>query len=38
VHDAQGSVRAVVGIAYAENRELKQSELDQLTAAARSLP
>ena len=26
VHDAQGAVRAVVGIAYAENRELKQSE------------
>jgi L-methionine (R)-S-oxide reductase len=38
VHDAQGAVRAVVGIAYAENRELKQSEVDQLTAAASSLP
>jgi L-methionine (R)-S-oxide reductase len=38
VHDAQGAVRAVVGIAYAENRELKQSEVDQLTAAAASLP
>jgi hypothetical protein len=38
VHDAQGSVRAVVGIAYAEERELKQSELDALYAQARALP
>lgn len=38
VHDAQGGVRAVVGIAYAEKRDLKQSELDQLSAQAGSLP
>ncbi len=38
VHDAQGAVRAVVGIAYAETRELKQSELDQLAAQASALP
>ena len=38
VHDAQGAVRAVVGIAYKDDRELKQSELDALTAAASSLP
>ena len=38
VHDAQGAVRAVVGIAYAESRELKQSELDDLAAKASSLP
>ena len=38
VHDAQGAVRAVVGIAYAETRELKQSELDDLAAKASSLP
>jgi hypothetical protein len=38
VHDQQGAVRAVVGIAYAEERELKQSELDALYAQARGLP
>ncbi|HEY0709729.1 MAG TPA: GAF domain-containing protein [Polyangia bacterium] len=38
VTDAAGSVRAVVGIAYAGDRELGQAELDVLTAAARSLP
>jgi L-methionine (R)-S-oxide reductase len=38
VHDDQGAVRAVVGIAYAEKRELRQSELDQLAAQARALP
>jgi hypothetical protein len=38
VHDAQGAVRAVVGIAYKEDRELAQSELDALTTAASSLP
>ncbi len=38
VHDDQGAVRAVVGIAYAEERELKQSEIDALLAQARGLP
>ena len=38
VHDAQGAVRAVVGIAYAEQRELRQSEIDALCAQARALP
>lgn len=38
VHDAQGAVRAVVGIAYAEKRDLKQSELDALSSQAGSLP
>jgi L-methionine (R)-S-oxide reductase len=38
VHDAQGAVRAVVGIAYAETREIPQSELDRLSAQASALP
>ena len=38
VHDAQGTVRAVVGIAYQDDRELTQSELDALTTAASTLP
>jgi hypothetical protein len=38
VHDAQGAVRAVVGIAYAEQRELKQSEIDALSTQAKALP
>jgi L-methionine (R)-S-oxide reductase len=38
VHDQQGQVRAVVGIAYKDDRELTESELAALTAAARTLP
>jgi L-methionine (R)-S-oxide reductase len=38
VHDLAGAVRAVVGIAYKDDRELTQSELDGLNAAASSLP
>lgn len=38
VHDTAGAVRAVVGIAYAGDRELGAAELDVLTAAARTLP
>lgn len=38
VSDASGAVRAVVGIAYAGDRDLGQPELDALTAAALSLP
>jgi hypothetical protein len=38
VHDAAGEVRAVVGIAYREERELTQSEFDTLAAAAKTLP
>ena len=38
VHDAAGKVRAVVGIAYREERELTQSEFDELATQAKSLP
>jgi L-methionine (R)-S-oxide reductase len=38
VHDAQGAIRAIVGIAYKDDRELTQHELDALNAAAASLP
>lgn len=38
VHDATGVVRAVVGIAYREQRELTESELAQLSSAAAQLP
>ena len=38
VLDAQGQVRAVVGIAYREQRELAESELAALTRAAGALP
>jgi L-methionine (R)-S-oxide reductase len=38
VHDDQGAIRAVVGIAYQDDRELSQSELDGLTRAASTLP
>ena len=38
VHDGQGAVRAVVGIAYKDDRELTESQLEALTAAARTLP
>jgi L-methionine (R)-S-oxide reductase len=38
VHDSAGAVRAVVGIAYREQRELTSSELAELSRAATSLP
>jgi hypothetical protein len=38
VHDGQGAVRAVVGIAYKDDRELTESELEALTSAASTLP
>jgi L-methionine (R)-S-oxide reductase len=38
VHDSAGQVRAVVGIAYREERTLLRSELDGLSAAAATLP
>jgi len=38
VHDTGGGIRAVVGIAYAAQRELTQSELATLGEAAASLP
>lgn len=38
VHDSGGDVRAVVGIAFMREEELPESELQQLTAAASSLP
>jgi hypothetical protein len=38
VQDASGEVRAVVGIAFREEREFTAEEIDQLTRAAGSLP
>jgi hypothetical protein len=38
VHDAAGAVRALVGIAYREDRELTESELARLSSAAAALP
>jgi hypothetical protein len=38
VHDGAGAIRAIVGIAYKDDRELTQSELDALNVAASSLP
>jgi L-methionine (R)-S-oxide reductase len=38
VRDAAGEVRAVVGIAYREEKELTASELAALAAAAATLP
>jgi L-methionine (R)-S-oxide reductase len=38
VLDAEGTVRAVVGIAYAGERDIGAAELDVLTAAAKTLP
>jgi hypothetical protein len=38
VHDEAGTVRAVVGIAYREERELTESELAALARAAATLP
>jgi hypothetical protein len=38
VHDAAGRVRAVVGIAFAQERELSETELAALGRSAASLP
>jgi hypothetical protein len=38
VRDARGEVRAVVGIAYGEERTLDEAELAALASAAASLP
>ena len=38
VHDAGGRVRAVIGIAYADARELEGDELAALAAGGASLP
>jgi hypothetical protein len=38
VHDANGALRAVVGIAYMGEREITQQELDGLRAQAEQLP
>ncbi|TPV93076.1 MAG: GAF domain-containing protein [Myxococcales bacterium FL481] len=38
VHDASGDVRAVVGIAFAQPRELAPAELASLGEAAEALP
>jgi L-methionine (R)-S-oxide reductase len=38
VHDAAGNLRAVVGIAFVDDRELSASELDRLARAAEALP
>lgn len=38
VHDGSGDVRAVVGIAYRDERELTESQLAALSGAAQTLP
>jgi L-methionine (R)-S-oxide reductase len=38
VRSADGTIRAVVGIAYMDDRELSDAELDTLNAAAAKLP
>lgn len=38
VHDQTGAVRAVVGIAYMDDRALGNPELDVLAASAKTLP
>ena len=38
VDDEAGNVRAVVGIAYAEQRDLTRTELDDLAAKAKTVP
>jgi L-methionine (R)-S-oxide reductase len=38
VHDAAGNLRAVVGIAFVDDRELSQAELDRFAHAAEALP
>lgn len=38
VHDASGKVRAVVGVAFTDEKSLSESELAELGRAAQSLP
>jgi hypothetical protein len=38
VHDAGGNVRAIVGIAFASERDLSPAELDGFRRAAEALP
>jgi hypothetical protein len=38
VHDAAGTVAAIVGVAFAEARELSADELDRLARAGATLP
>lgn len=38
IHDAQGGVRAVVGIAFMGEREIQADELARLSAAAEAFP
>lgn len=38
IHDAQGEVRGVVGIAYLGEREMDDAELQQLTREAEGIP
>ena len=38
VHDASGKVRAVVGIAFTDDKALSESELADLATAAHTLP
>ena len=38
VHDASGMVRAVVGLAWTDERELSDGELSKITTDAASLP
>lgn len=38
VHDAGGAVRAVVGIAFATDRDFTSAELDELARSAEALP
>jgi hypothetical protein len=38
VKDASGAVRAVVGIAFAEERDFSPADLDALTTSAETLP
>jgi L-methionine (R)-S-oxide reductase len=38
VHDATGDLRAVVGIAFVDDRELSPAELDRFAQAAEALP
>ena len=38
IHDGSGTVRAVVGLAWMDERELADAELAKITADARTLP
>ncbi|HEY2729315.1 MAG TPA: hypothetical protein VGK52_05190 [Polyangia bacterium] len=38
VHDASGKVRAVVGVAFTDEKALRESDLADLEPGARTLP